>query len=52
MMSDQIDWDFAGDDDARAQLGAAVMYLIKDATGSARGGIVRESIEFVRDVAD
>ena len=51
-MSDQIDWDFADDDDAKAQIGAAVIYLLKDATGSARGGIVREIIEFVRDVAD
>jgi hypothetical protein len=52
MMSDQIDWDFAGDDDAKAEVGAAVMYLLKDATGSARGDIVREIIEIVRDVAD
>jgi hypothetical protein len=52
LMSDQIDWDFAGDDDAKAQIGAAVMYLLKDATGSARGGLVREIVEIVRDVAD
>ena len=52
MMSDQIDWDFVGDDDAKAQIGAAVTYLLRDATGGARGGIVREIIEFVRDVAD
>jgi hypothetical protein len=51
-MSDQIEWDFVGDDDAKAQIGAAVMYLLKDAAGSTRGGIVREIIEFVRDVAD
>jgi len=29
-MSDQIEWDFVGDDDAKAQIGAAVMYLLKD----------------------
>jgi len=52
MMSDQINWDFAGDDDARAEIGAAVRYLLKDATGSARGDIVREILEIVRDVAD
>ena len=51
-MSDQIDWDFAGDDDAKAQIGAAVMYLLKDAAGSARSVIVREIVEIVRDVAD
>jgi hypothetical protein len=28
------------------------MYLLKDATGSARGVIVREIVEMVRDVAD
>jgi hypothetical protein len=51
-MSDQVDWDYAGDDDAKAQIGAAMTYLLKDAIGSARGGIVREIIEIVRDVAD
>ncbi len=51
-MSAQIDWDFAGDDDAKAEIGAAVRYLLKDTTGSARGDMVREIIEIVRDVAD
>jgi len=51
-MTVQIDWDFAGDDDAKAEIGAAVRHLLKDATGSARGDIVREIIEIVRDVAD
>ena len=50
-MSVQIDWDFAGDEDAKAEIGAAVRYLLKDATGNARGDIVREIIEIVRDVA-
>jgi hypothetical protein len=50
-MTVQIDWDFAGDDDAKAEIGAAVRYLLKDATGNARGDIVREIIEIVRDVA-
>jgi hypothetical protein len=50
-MSVQIDWDFAGDDDARAEISAAVRYLLKDATGSARGDIVRKIIETVHDVA-
>jgi len=51
-VSAQLDWDFAGDDDARAEIGAAVRYLLKDATDSARGDIVREIIESVRDVAN
>lgn len=51
-MSAQIDWDFAGDDDAKAEIGAAARYLLKDATGSARGDIVRDIVEIVRDVAD
>ena len=52
IMSDQIDRDFAGDDDARAEIGAAVRFLLKDATGNARGDIVREIIEIVRDAAN
>jgi hypothetical protein len=50
-MSDQIDWDFASDDDAKAEIGAAVRYLVKDAVGSGRGNIVREIVEIVRNVA-
>ena len=50
-MSVQIDWDFAGDDDAKAEIGAAARYLLKDATGSARDNIVREIMETVRDAA-
>ena len=51
-MSVQIYWNFAGDDDARAEIGAAVRYLLKDAAGSARGDIVGDIIEIVRDVAN
>jgi hypothetical protein len=40
-MSDQDDWDFAGDDDAKMTIRAAVRYLIKGATGGARGDIVQ-----------
>ena len=50
-MSDQIDWDFASDDDAKAEIGAAVRYLVKDAIGSGRANIVREIVEIVRNVA-
>ena len=50
-MSAQIDWDFASDDDARAEIGAAVRYLLKDAIGSVRADIVRQIVEIVRNVA-
>jgi hypothetical protein len=51
-MSVQIDWDFAGDEDAKAEIGAAVRYLLKDATGSARSDIVRQIVEILHDVAN
>jgi hypothetical protein len=50
-MSVQIDWDFSGDDDAKAELGAAVKYLLRDARGAVRDDIVREIIETVHDIA-
>ena len=50
-MSDEIDWDFSSSDDAKAELRAAVGYLLKDAAGSDRGDIVREIIAIVNEVA-
>jgi hypothetical protein len=47
-MSDQDDCDFAGDDDAKMTIRAAVRYLIKGATGGARGDIVQGIISIVR----
>jgi hypothetical protein len=35
-MSDQDDWEFAGPDDAKAEIRAAVWYLLRGATGGAR----------------
>jgi hypothetical protein len=35
-MSDQDDWEFAGPDDAKAEIRAAVEYLLRGATGGAR----------------
>jgi hypothetical protein len=49
-MSDQDDWEFAGPDDAKAEIRTAV-YLLRDATGGARGDIVQEIIAIVRQVA-
>jgi hypothetical protein len=51
-VSVQLDWDFAGDDDARAEIGAAVRYLLRDATDGVRRDIVRRIIETVHDVAN
>ena len=50
-MSDQDDWDFAGPDDAKMTIRAALRYLLKGATGGARGDIVQEIITVVRQVS-
>src|SRR5258705_12204181 len=50
-MSDQDDWEFAGPDDVKAEIRAAVGYLLRGATGGARGDIVQEIIPIVRQVA-
>jgi plasmid stabilization system protein ParE len=50
-MSVQVDASFASDDRARAELGAAVRYLLRDATGSARDEMVQEITDLVRDIA-
>jgi hypothetical protein len=47
-MSDQDDSEFAGPDDAKAEIRAAVEYLLRSATGGARGDIVQEIIAIVR----
>ena len=51
-MSDEADWNFTDGDDAKAEIRAAVEYLLKDATGSARADIVLEIIQIVRNVAN
>ena len=40
-MSDEFDWNFVDKDDAKAEIRAAVEYLLKGATGGARGDIVQ-----------
>ena len=50
-MSDQDDWEIADPDDAKAEIRAAVGYLLRGATGGARGDIVQEIIAIVRQVA-
>jgi hypothetical protein len=50
-MSDQVDWEFADRDDAKAVIRAAVGYLLKDVSGGDRGDIMREIVEIVHEVA-
>jgi hypothetical protein len=50
-MSDGIDRNFTDGDDAKAEIRAAVEYLLRDATGSARTAITDEVINLVRLVA-
>jgi hypothetical protein len=50
-MSDEDDWDFADDDDAKVTISAAVRYLLKGTAGSDRGDIVAEIIDIVRQAA-
>jgi hypothetical protein len=51
-MSDRDDWEFSGEDDAKAEIRAAVGYLLRGATGGARGDIVQAIISIVRQVAN
>ena len=51
-MSDQDDWDFGGADDAKAEIRAAVAYLLKGATGTARDFIALEVMEILRQAAN
>ena len=50
-MAVQDDLDFASDDRAKAEIGAAVRYLLRGATGSARDEIVHAITQLVREVA-
>jgi hypothetical protein len=50
-MSDD-DWDFAGADDAKVTIRAAIRYLLKGTTDGVRGDIVQEIITIVRQVSN
>jgi hypothetical protein len=52
VMSDLDDWDFAGADDAKMTMRAAIRYLLKGATGGSRGDIVQQIISIVRQVSN
>jgi hypothetical protein len=49
IMSDEFH--FNCEDDAKAEIRAAVQYLLRGTTGGARGDIVQEIIMIVRNVA-
>jgi hypothetical protein len=51
-MSDEEDWDFAGDEDAKVTIRAAIRYLLKGTTDGARGDMVQEIITIVRQVSN
>jgi hypothetical protein len=51
-MSDESDWDFANRDDAKAEIRAAVGYLLRNTSGADRADIVLELIQIVRDAAN
>ena len=51
-MSDQDDWEFAGADDAKVTIRAAVRYLLRGTTDGVRGDIVQEIITIVRQVSN
>ena len=50
-MSDELDWDFNGPDNAKAEIRAAVDYLLKEATVSDRSDVVWDVIAIVNQVA-
>ena len=50
-MSDHDDWEFAGADDAKAEIRAAVDYLLRGTEGNARAAVVQDIIAIVRDAA-
>jgi hypothetical protein len=51
-MSDDDDWEFAGADDAKITIRAAVRYLLKGTTDGVRGDVVQEIITIVRQVSN
>jgi len=51
-MPDELDWNFVDKDDAKAEIRAAVEYLLRGTTGGSRGDLVQEIIAIVRDAAN
>ena len=44
-------WNFVDEDDAKAEIRAAVEYLLRGTTGGIRGDIVQEIIAIVNEIA-
>ena len=51
VMSDELNWDFSSPDNAKAEIRAAVGYLLNGSPGSDRGEIVWKVITIVNQVA-
>ena len=51
-MSDELDWNFVDKDDAKAEIRAAVEYLLRGTTGGVRGDVVQEILAIVREAAN
>jgi len=51
-MSDELYWSFTNKDDAKAEIRAAVDYLLRDATCVARADLLTEIIQIVCDLAN
>jgi hypothetical protein len=51
-MSDEVVWNFVDKDDAKAEIRAAVEYLLRGATVTARNIVALEIMEIVRQVAN
>jgi len=50
-MSNELEWNFADEDEAKTEIRAAVQYLLRGAKGSARAAIANEVVNLVRLVA-
>ena len=50
-MSDMDEWDFAGAEDAKVTIQAAVRYLLRGTTDGVRGDVLQGAITLVRKVA-
>jgi hypothetical protein len=50
-MSNEFRAEFSGEDDAKAQIRAAVRYLLQGAAGSDRGDVVQQIVAIVNEVA-
>jgi hypothetical protein len=51
-MPNEFNWEFNGADDAKAEIRAAVEFLLSSVSGGERGDIVQEIMSIVRDVAN